>query len=321
MNFIALAGFARVGLLGDLLGHELGKVDDKTVKALAHLEFGVLLLMCLGMAVLGALFFFANSLWDKLKTAEVFDYSTFWGGLWFRIGEAIIFTTAIFVALTCAGHQTGCVLLLLSLFVGMFLKSGEALIAGLATRVFASFSQLVPTPQAGGTKESVASFQLSKPGGSVPSSGEFSTVVQALAKLKGMKDVKGPFDSAELRVRFEPDALTVDEIKNTILMNGFDVMGVAPPAPGGTSVPPTVDVAKARDELVRAFHLKANDKFKDDFMSESKSLGFPDFSSLAGSEASKLPVVDRLKKMIDNLKAKGVQFPGQEKSTQAITGS
>jgi len=70
-----------------------------------------------------------------------------------------------------------------------------------------------------------------------------------------------------------------------------------------------LDVSQARDDLVKAFNLKANDKFKGDFDTESKSLGFKDFIDLAGSESSKLPSVDKLKTMKETLKAKGVEFP------------
>lgn len=98
------------------------------------------------VALLGALFFFATSLWSKLRDEqrEPFERPIFWAGLWFRIGEAVLFNIVFFLLLRYYAPDQYLALPLVSLFVGMFLKAGEKLVSGLANRVIEAFAALVP---------------------------------------------------------------------------------------------------------------------------------------------------------------------------------
>ncbi len=98
------------------------------------------------VAILGALFYFANSMWRRIEDPErePFDASLFWGGLWFRLGEAVIFNLVLFFLLRSYASDRFFLLPLVALLIGMFLKSGERLIAGIAERMFAAFDALIP---------------------------------------------------------------------------------------------------------------------------------------------------------------------------------
>lgn len=109
------------------------------------LPAAILLMISLGMSILGALFFVANSLREKRDEFEQFDHSGFWSGLWYRLGEAVLFTVVFFLVLRRFYPASGALWLpVLALFLGMFVKSGERLVFGLAKRVFAAVSTLLP---------------------------------------------------------------------------------------------------------------------------------------------------------------------------------
>ncbi|MEM1186009.1 MAG: hypothetical protein AAGI53_13540 [Planctomycetota bacterium] len=107
----------------------------------------VLLFLSTLVSLLGALFFFANSLWRRLgdPDREPFDGNLFWAGLWFRLAEAVIFNLVLFFALRFYAPDQYFTLPLVALLIGMFLKSGEKLVTGIAERVFAAFDALIPT--------------------------------------------------------------------------------------------------------------------------------------------------------------------------------
>jgi hypothetical protein len=104
--------------------------------------------LSLGMTLLGALFFFANALWYKFDQGkELFDREAFWGGLWFRLAEAIVFTIAVFLYLRFQGSESAIKYLpMIGLFIGMTVKSSEALVFGLADRLLASITSFVKPP-------------------------------------------------------------------------------------------------------------------------------------------------------------------------------
>ena len=82
---------------------------------------------------------------DPSVKEEPFSQARFWAGLWFRIGEAILFALIFFLIAKAPNLKSisGAALLLASLIVGMFVKSGETLIAGIADRVFNAVQALV----------------------------------------------------------------------------------------------------------------------------------------------------------------------------------
>jgi hypothetical protein len=104
------------------------------------------------MAVQGALFFFCNSIWQKVadtgesQSQEPFSAGEYWGGLWFRLGEAVIFTLVFLLfmlARPVPSVNTTYSLPVIALLIGMFLKAGEALIYGIAQRLFDGFSAFI----------------------------------------------------------------------------------------------------------------------------------------------------------------------------------
>ena len=170
VNMVAFAGIAHSGQLdrvfpvgdGSFKGGPPGQAETtwigqiiRLLKLLQHSDepvvLTIILMLSLGMALLGALFFFANALWEKFKKQEVFfDRNVFWGGLWFRLAEAIVFTIAVFLFLQFKGYrETIKYLPMIGLFIGMTIKSSETLVFGLAERLLASITSLVqgpPTP-------------------------------------------------------------------------------------------------------------------------------------------------------------------------------
>lgn len=103
-------------------------------------------LFALGFTVMGALFFFAKSLWEKMQTNPIvqFDERIFWAGLWFRLGEAVVFTLVIFLTLLCKQYDEALSMMpFIALLIGLSVKTAENLIAGLTQRVFDSVNAFV----------------------------------------------------------------------------------------------------------------------------------------------------------------------------------
>lgn len=168
VNMVAFAGIASSGKLNLIFPLGNGKLNGSTdtpavtnwfdqilgwLNWLQHTDepviLTVILMLSLGMAILGALFFFANALWTKFKQPEIFfDRNIFWGGLWFRLAEAIVFTIAVFLFLQFQGWRDAIKYMpMIALFIGMTVKSSEALIFGAAERLLASVTGLVQTPK------------------------------------------------------------------------------------------------------------------------------------------------------------------------------
>jgi hypothetical protein len=154
INIVAIAGYASGGVLGQIFSQDV---------LCNRIPCAILILTCLGMAVEGALFFFCNSLYEKLNSGpddNQFDVDQFWGGLWFRLGEAVIFTNVLLLyvliwgnpnsnAVGSANVTTGSIkiymLPLVSLLCGMFLKPAEVLVYGIMERAFAGFVAMTGT--------------------------------------------------------------------------------------------------------------------------------------------------------------------------------
>lgn len=163
LTVVALACLAATGQLDDVLKHGANLVtaatgassNSPTVAADAvELRRGfvtqaVILGLSLAMAILGALFYFANSLWTKFAAkTEMFNQNVFWAGLWFRLAEAVVFTLAFFLALRFYSTADSLYLMpMIGLFVGMTVKSAEALVFGLAERTLAAATALVSPPE------------------------------------------------------------------------------------------------------------------------------------------------------------------------------
>jgi hypothetical protein len=146
MTVTALAGFSYSGVLGRIFGFAKGVNTLPPTTGASGVDTMVLLFSSLLMALLGALFYVTNSLQEKRrKGMEDFDWSIFWSGLWYRLGEAVLFTIVFFVAIRrFAPEGSDEWLPILALFLGMSVTAGERLVFGLARRVFLAVGALLP---------------------------------------------------------------------------------------------------------------------------------------------------------------------------------
>lgn len=181
------------------------------------------------VAMLGALFFFSNSLWKKMGEPErdPFDRRIFWGGLWFRIGEAILFNLVFFLVLRYYAPERYLLLPLVSLLVGMFLKAGESLVSGIATRVFASIQALVPTDLGSHKVMKLLSFKLD--GFDANASQEaigkrVDELVTALKGFAGIDHVEADAKALAVRVEYNASALTPEDIQRKVELKGLRMM-------------------------------------------------------------------------------------------------
>jgi hypothetical protein len=177
VNFIALAGFSSVGVLHSILSINADSCDPKDGRTPAACSIYQMVQLCLipGFAILGSLFFVAGSLRvkrDQLEKGETakddavdaeekndenleYRSTKFWGGLWYRVGEAVLFALVIYIVMTVDGPQDGkpgepgpysaglVWILALSLIVGMFIKPAEVLINGVGTRLLKAVEALI----------------------------------------------------------------------------------------------------------------------------------------------------------------------------------
>jgi len=118
-------------------------VETPDSAAIKRVRLATLLLLSIGTAIVGALFFVANSLRVKCAVAEPFSAARFWGGLWYRLGEAALFTLVMFWLVWRSAdpkHDSTPMnytwLPIVSLFLGMFVKSGESLVFAIAHGLF-----------------------------------------------------------------------------------------------------------------------------------------------------------------------------------------
>ncbi|NOZ79058.1 MAG: hypothetical protein GXP48_07765 [Acidobacteria bacterium] len=117
---------------------------------------GLMLLLSTEMSILGALFFVTNRLRKKRDEPggpEKFERGRFWSGMFFRMGEAVLFTFAFFWLfwkyVSSGGGADYTFLPILALFLGMFVKTGEQLMFGLGERLLLAVGQLFPIPASG----------------------------------------------------------------------------------------------------------------------------------------------------------------------------
>jgi hypothetical protein len=76
---------------------------------------------------------------------EPFDAHAFWGGAFFRVGEAILFTFAFFWLIWTSELYDKLVWLpVIALFVGMFVRAGEAIVFRLGMRLLSAVEALLP---------------------------------------------------------------------------------------------------------------------------------------------------------------------------------
>lgn len=121
----------------------------------------VMLLVSGALSVVGATFFVTASMREHQANnardgSEAFSESRFWGGLWFRLGQAVLYTLVFFIVLwaglpgagaSAALSDSMIVLPVVGLLIGMFVKAGEALVAGIAERILGAVTALVGPPK------------------------------------------------------------------------------------------------------------------------------------------------------------------------------
>lgn len=149
LTIVALSGFAYSGTLPRIFGFAKSAPGTLGPTTGSKIDQMVLLLVSLIMSLLGALFYVTNSLREKRKATEEFDWTIFWSGLWYRLGEAVLFTIVFFLAIRrFSDPGTDAWLPLLALFLGMCVTAGERLVFGLARRVFGAVEAFLPLEKA-----------------------------------------------------------------------------------------------------------------------------------------------------------------------------
>jgi len=195
-------------------------------------DTAIILSLSFSFALLGALFFFCTSIWKKIKQdpVERYDNRLFWAGLWFRLGEALIFSLVIFLVLVYAKQANiGIALLVISLLMGMFLKAGEATMQGLSARVFRAFEALLPIQEEAETTAVFEYLVSLKAADNLESNSRADELRQQLLRVEGVKAVtlrpqpgneKSLASSTNytLRVRYDARRLNVSDLIRLITL-------------------------------------------------------------------------------------------------------
>ncbi len=208
-----------VGSVIDRFGTFFGNSADEALFVAALFAFSTL------VALLGALFFFANSLWQRMReeAPEPFDRSIFWAGLWFRVGEAVLFNLVFFLLLRYYAPDQYLALPLVALLVGMFLKAGENLISGLANRVFAAFGELVPTTlKQASVMKILPLVPTNLPGPGAERDQLLVKLGEALGALKGVGRMMVD-DAGNLQVEYDTSLANPGQIRHEVRMHKIEL--------------------------------------------------------------------------------------------------
>jgi hypothetical protein len=214
---------AASGAAASGLANLFGRDPDDSFVILGLLNLSTL------VATLGAMFFFANSLYMKMKLPEreTFDRRLFWGGLWFRIAEALLFNLVFFLVLRYYAPDRYLLLPLVSLMVGMFLKAGESLVSGVATRVFASIQALVPNDLSSQRVMRLFAFELSGFEENLSSDDKRKVVdslVESLKAIPGVEEVEGDSRvTPNVRVEYNAAAVKPADIGRKVELKGLQI--------------------------------------------------------------------------------------------------
>ena len=164
-SMIALSGIAGMVFHGTIQLEYLAKSLDAVVRDRDGWAEAVHVMSAGGLSLVGVTFFIAHAVRQSVKT-EDFHRGKFWTGMLFRIGEAVIFTL-VFVLIgsfQVAQQQEPLihykVLPVLGLFMGMFVKTGETVIFGLAAAVFEMAQRALPTRRVNDQKSGRAGDEM-----------------------------------------------------------------------------------------------------------------------------------------------------------------
>lgn len=151
--FMLLNGLAgNVVVAGFVFHGKLAIVSSATLPADREMH-AYYIIIATAMSFIGALFFVTYTVWRKrygpAKQREPFDPDHFWAGLSLRLGEAIVFNLCFVLLLASLANETSALtfrwLPILGLVTGMFVKSGEQVVFGIAGRLFDAARAFVPT--------------------------------------------------------------------------------------------------------------------------------------------------------------------------------
>jgi hypothetical protein len=180
------------------------------------------------VAIVGAFFYFANSLYQKMDepTRDPFDRQVFWGGLWFRIGEAVLFNLVFFLVIRSNASGRTLILPLVSLLVGMFLKAGETLVSGIATRVFAAMQSLVPADFSKKEIKLLAFHVAGFPANATPDvvKGKLTDMATAIKSLAGVSQVESDETSKTARVEYDASTVSQEDIRRKVELKGLEMI-------------------------------------------------------------------------------------------------
>lgn len=183
------------------------------------------------VAILGALFFFCTALWKRMGEPErdPFDRRVFWAGLWFRVGEALLFNVVFFLVLRSYAPDQFLLLPLVSLLIGMFLKAGESLVSGIANRVFASIQALVPTEITRRRLLRLLSFRLDGFPGEADegeNGQQMDEVILAIREIPGVEEVTLQPAARTVRVEYDAAATSPRDIRRKVAVRGLRMADV-----------------------------------------------------------------------------------------------
>lgn len=110
----------------------------------------VRLLYTVLFALFGTLFYLYRALEEKEKSTDAFDRDKFWGGLWFRAGQSLLYTLLLFLVMRSefssgidpSGQGPGlseALLPLYALLIGMYVRVAEGVFEALGRRMLAVF--------------------------------------------------------------------------------------------------------------------------------------------------------------------------------------
>ena len=135
-----------VGIAGLVNAGELAPLGEAQGVG-TSIERARLVVLSGALGFIGAVFYVAYSLWRKLRadrSGDAFDWGRLHAGVALRTGEAVLFVLVLVLLAFAQDASLEAWLPITSLMLGMFVKSGERIVFGIAQRVLAAAEGFVP---------------------------------------------------------------------------------------------------------------------------------------------------------------------------------
>jgi hypothetical protein len=150
MCMVTLAGLGYSGVLQWVLpignDGEVAPIPPSAASLATACQIG----LSLAMAIVGALLWIIRSLHEKRTDGILFSVTEFWGGLWKRLGEAIVLTLFVFMLLRVYSPSIGARMMpLVALVLGLNLRAAEHMVYGLSETILGIISRGLPAGRAG----------------------------------------------------------------------------------------------------------------------------------------------------------------------------